>query len=35
VAVALIACVLYLLFRKGYQGESENDRLTSVAAAAK
>jgi ferrous iron transport protein B len=35
VAVALIAVVLYLLFRKGYQGESESSRLTSVAAAAK
>jgi ferrous iron transport protein B len=35
VAVALIAGVLYLLFRKGYQGETEGRRLTSVAAAAK
>jgi ferrous iron transport protein B len=34
VAVALIAGVLYLLFRKGYQGETEGRRLTSVAAAA-
>jgi ferrous iron transport protein B len=34
VAVALIAGVLYLLFRKGYQGESDTRRLTSVAAAA-
>jgi ferrous iron transport protein B len=35
VAVALVVGVIYLLFRKGYQGETEGRRLTSVAAAAK
>ena len=35
VAVAALAGILYLLFRKGYQGERETHNLTSVAAAAK
>jgi ferrous iron transport protein B len=35
VAVALVVCIIYLLVRKGYQGESDSKRLTSVAAAAK
>ena len=35
VAIALAACILYLLFRKGYQGEEKSRRLTSVAAASK
>ena len=35
VAVAALAGILYLLFRKGYQGEHETHNLTSVAAAAK
>jgi ferrous iron transport protein B len=35
VAAALIVGILYLLFRKGYQGEVKNSRLTSVAAASK
>jgi ferrous iron transport protein B len=34
VAVAVVVCVIYLLVRKGYQGESDSKRLTSVAAAA-
>ncbi len=33
VAVILLAGILYLLFRKGYQGEENARRLTSVAAA--
>ena len=32
-AVILLAGILYLLFRKGYQGETEHHRLSSVAAA--
>ncbi len=32
VALILLAGILYLLFRKGYQGEAEHHRLTSVAA---
>ena len=35
VAVAALAGILFLLFRKGYQGEHETHHLTSVAAAAK
>ena len=35
VALAALAGILYLLFRKGYQGERETHNLTSVAAAAK
>ena len=35
VAVAALAGILFLLFRKGYQGEHEIHNLTSVAAAAK
>ena len=35
VALAALAGILYLLFRKGYQGENKSSRLTSVAAAAK
>ena len=35
VAVAALAGILFLLFRKGYQGERETHHLTSVAAAAK
>ena len=35
VAIAALAGILYLLFRKGYQGEHETHHLTSVAAAAK
>ena len=34
-AAALLAGIIYLLFRKGYQGEEQSRRLTSVAAAAK
>lgn len=34
-ALVLLAGILYLLFRKGYQGEENARRLTSVAAAAK
>ncbi len=34
-AVALLAGILYLLFRKGYQGEEQSGRLTSVAASVK
>ncbi|MEY8319245.1 ferrous iron transport protein B [Oscillospiraceae bacterium 50-58] len=34
-ALILLAGILYLLFRKGYQGEENTRRLTSVAAAAK
>ncbi|WP_300765546.1 ferrous iron transporter B, partial [uncultured Oscillibacter sp.] len=34
VALVLLAGILYLLFRKGYQGEESTRRLTSVAAAA-
>ncbi len=34
VALALLAGILYLLFRKGYQGEEHTRQLTSVAAAA-
>ncbi len=34
-AVALLIGIIYLLFRKGYQGEEQSRRLTSVAAAAK
>ena len=34
VAIAALAGILYLLFRKGYQGEHETHSLTSVAAAA-
>ena len=34
VAIAALAGILYLLFRKGYQGERETHHLTSVAAAA-
>ena len=33
VALVLLAGILYLLFRKGYQGEENTRRLTSVAAA--
>ena len=33
-AIILLAGIIYLLFRKGYQGETEHHRLTSVAAAA-
>ena len=35
VALVLLAGILYLLFRKGYQGEESSWRLTSVAAAAR
>lgn len=35
VAVALLAGIIYLLFRKGYQGEGGRSGLSSVAAAAK
>ncbi len=35
VALALLAAIIYLLVRKGYQGEENTWRLTSVAAAAK
>ena len=35
VAIAALAGILYLLLRKGYQGEHETHHLTSVAAAAK
>ena len=35
VALVLLAGILFLLFRKGYQGEESTWRLTSVAAAAK
>ena len=35
VAIAALAGILYLLFRKGYQGERETHHLTSAAAAAK
>ena len=35
VALAALAGVLYLLFRKGYQGKESTRRLTSVSAAAK
>ncbi len=35
VAVAALAGVLYLLFRRGYQGKESTRRLTSVSAAAK
>ena len=35
VAVALVIGVIYMLVRKGYQGEERSRRLTSVAAAAK
>ena len=35
VAAAALIGILYLLFRKGYQGEHETHNLTSVAAAAK
>ena len=35
VAVILLAGILYLLFRKGYQGKENTRRLTSAAAAAK
>ncbi len=35
VALVLLAGILFLLFRKGYQGEESTRRLTSVAAAAK
>ncbi|NBI65663.1 ferrous iron transport protein B [Pseudoflavonifractor sp. 60] len=35
VAVVLLAGILYLLFRKGYQGEEQHRQLTSVAAAAR
>ena len=35
VAIAALAAILYLLLRKGYQGEHETHNLTSVAAAAK
>ena len=34
-ALVLLAVIIYLLFRKGYQGEENTWRLTSVAAAAK
>ena len=34
-ALALLAAVIYLLFRKGYQGEESTRRLTDLAAAAK
>ena len=34
-AVILLAGIIYLLFRKGYQGETEHHRLSSVAAAAR
>ena len=34
-ALVLLAGILYLLVRKGYQGEENTRRLTSVAAAAK
>ena len=34
-AVILLAGILYLLFRRGYQGETEHHRLSSVAAAAR
>ncbi|MCI9530127.1 MAG: ferrous iron transporter B, partial [Angelakisella sp.] len=33
-ALVLLAGILYLLFRKGYQGEGHARQLTSVAAAA-
>ncbi len=35
VALALLAGILYLLFRKGYQGEDHTHQLSSVAAATK
>ena len=35
VALALLAAIIYLLVRKGYLGEENARRLTSVAAAAK
>ena len=35
VALALLAAIIYLLVRKGYRGEENTRRLTSVAAAAK
>ncbi len=35
VALVLLVGILYLLFRKGYQGEENTQRLTSVAAVAK
>ena len=35
VAVSALIGMIYLLFRKGYQGEHETHNLTSVAAAAK
>ena len=34
-AVILLAGIIYLLFRRGYQGETEHHRLSSVAAAAR
>ena len=34
-AVVLLAGIVYLLFRKGYQGETEHHHLSSVAAAAR
>ena len=34
-AVILLAGIIYLLFRRGYQGEAEHHRLSSVAAAAR
>ncbi len=34
VAIALLAGMIYLLFRRGWQGEGEHRRLTSVSAAA-
>ena len=34
-AIAALACILYLLFRKGYQGEHDTKHPASVAAAAK
>jgi ferrous iron transport protein B len=35
VALALLAAIIYLLVRKGYRGEENTRRLTSVAAAAR
>lgn len=35
VAIALLVGIIYLLLRKGYQGEEQSHRLTSVAAVAK
>ena len=35
VAAVLVIGVIYMLVRKGYQGEERSRRLTSVAAAAK